>query len=63
MEKNDLIELLNQIFIPLGFKTISNNWVLNGTELAKIINLQKLLSIFLLPGKSWLETFKIVSIC
>src|SRR4051812_7921288 len=41
MEKNNLIELLNEIFIPLGFKRKGNNWVLNGDALSKIINLQQ----------------------
>ena len=41
MEKKDLIELLNGIFKPLGFKHKGNNWVQNGTELSKMINLQK----------------------
>jgi Domain of unknown function (DUF4304) len=41
MEKKDLINLLDEIFIPLGFKRKGNNWVNNGEELSKIINLQK----------------------
>lgn len=41
MEKKDLISLLDIIFIPLGFKRKGNNWVQNGSELSKIINLQK----------------------
>jgi hypothetical protein len=41
MEKKDLIKFLDEIFIPLGFKRKGNNWVLNGEELSKIINLQK----------------------
>ena len=41
MEKKNLIELLNEIFFPLGFKRKGNNWVSNGKELSKIINLQK----------------------
>jgi hypothetical protein len=41
MEKKDLIKLLDEIFIPLGFKRKGNNWVLVGDELSKIINLQK----------------------
>ena len=41
MEKKKIIELLNEIFFPLGFKRKGNNWVYNGKELSKIINLQK----------------------
>ncbi|MCD7940769.1 MAG: DUF4304 domain-containing protein, partial [Bacteroides intestinalis] len=41
MEKKKIIELLNEIFSPLGFKRKGNNWVYNGKELSKIINLQK----------------------
>lgn len=41
MEKKDLIKLLDEIFVPLGFKRKGNNWVLNGDELSKLINLQK----------------------
>lgn len=41
MEKKDLISLLDEIFIPLSFKRKGNNWVLDGIELFKIINLQK----------------------
>ncbi len=41
MEKKDLIKLLDEIFIPIGFKRKANNWVLNCDELSKIINLQK----------------------
>ena len=41
MEKKDLVNLLDTIFIPLGFKRKGNNWVQNGSELSKIINLQK----------------------
>jgi hypothetical protein len=41
MEKKDLISLLDEIFIPLSFKRKGNSWVLNGSELSKVINLQK----------------------
>jgi hypothetical protein len=41
MEKKDLIKLLDEIFVPLGFKRKGNNWMLNGDELSKLINLQK----------------------
>jgi hypothetical protein len=41
MEKKDLVKLLDDIFVPLGFKRRGNNWVSNGNELSKLINLQK----------------------
>jgi ferritin-like protein len=41
MEKEKLIVFLNRIFIPSGFKRKGNNWVINGDEINKIINLQK----------------------
>jgi hypothetical protein len=41
MEKTDLVNLLNEILIPLGFKRKGNNWILKGDELTKIVNLQK----------------------
>ena len=41
MKKVDLLNLLNDIFIPLNFNRKGNNWVLNGNELTKLINLQK----------------------
>lgn len=41
MRKEDLIQLLNTIFIPFGYKRKGNNWILKDTEVTKIINLQK----------------------
>lgn len=41
MEKKDLIKFLDDIFISIGFKRKGNNWVINGKEINKIINLQK----------------------
>ena len=41
MEKKDLIKLLDEIFIPLGFKRKGNSWVKNEDILTKLINLQK----------------------
>lgn len=41
MGKNDLIQLLDEIFVPLGFTRKGNNWALNGSELSKLVNLQK----------------------
>jgi hypothetical protein len=41
MEKKDLIKLLDEIFLPLGFKKKGNNWIFNGIDINKVINLQK----------------------
>ncbi len=41
MEKKELVTLLNSIFMPIAFKRKGNNWVQNGNEINKIINLQK----------------------
>lgn len=41
MEKKEFIDLLNRVFIPIGFKRKGNNWVHNGEVLIKIVNLQK----------------------
>lgn len=41
MEKKDLVELLNEIFIPLGFKRKGNKWTSNGEVLSKMIDLQR----------------------
>ena len=41
MEKKILINLLNEICSPLGFKRKGNYWLLNQMELTQIINLQK----------------------
>ncbi len=40
MEKRDIIKLLDEIFIPLGFKRKGNHWVING-DIIKIVSLQK----------------------
>lgn len=40
IEKADIINFLNEIFIPLGFKRKGNNWVLNGDAITKMVNLQ-----------------------
>jgi len=37
MEKKDLIKLLDEMFIPIGFKRKGNNWVHNGEIITKII--------------------------
>ena len=41
MGKKDLVIFLNELFTPLGFKKKGNNWVSNGKEVSRIINLQK----------------------
>jgi hypothetical protein len=41
MEKDWLINILNELLLPLGFKKKGNFWVLNATEISKMINLQK----------------------
>lgn len=41
MEKKDFVKLLDEIFIPFGFKRKCNNWVLNEDSLSKLVNLQK----------------------
>lgn len=41
MEKKDLVALLDELLRPLGFKKKGNNWVFNGEEVNRIINIQK----------------------
>jgi hypothetical protein len=41
MKKKDIIKLLDEIFIPLGFKRKGNYWVSNSDVLCKMVNLQK----------------------
>ena len=42
MDKKFLIKIIDDIFVPLGFKRKGNSWwVLNSLELSKLINLQK----------------------
>ena len=41
MDKKDLVQFLNDLFIPLYFRKKGNNWVFDNTELIKVINLQK----------------------
>ncbi|MFI5160267.1 MAG: DUF4304 domain-containing protein [Sphingobacteriales bacterium] len=40
IEKTDIINFLNSIFIPIGFKRKGNNWVHNGDIITKMVNLQ-----------------------
>lgn len=41
MDKNDILRLIDEIFLPLGFKRKGNNWCFDCDELLKIVNLQK----------------------
>ena len=41
IDKKDCIKLIDELFIPIGFKRKGNNWVYNDNELSKIVNLQK----------------------
>lgn len=41
MEKKELVKFLDSVLVPVGFKRKGNNWVINGEEINKIINLQK----------------------
>jgi len=41
MDKNELVKLLSELFIPLGFKKKGNYWILKGDVVSKLINLQR----------------------
>jgi hypothetical protein len=41
MEKKELANILSEILIPIGFKRKGNYWVINGSEITKMVNLQK----------------------
>jgi len=41
MEKKELVNILSEILIPIGFKKKGNYWIINGAEITKLINLQK----------------------
>ena len=41
MEKKDLINILSEMLVPIGFKRKGNYWVINGDEITKMVNLQK----------------------
>ncbi|MNE40748.1 hypothetical protein D3C80_1347870 [compost metagenome] len=41
MEKKDLVNFLDNQFVPIGFKRKGNNWIKNEQDINKIINLQK----------------------
>lgn len=41
MEKKELVNILTDILKPVGFKKKGNYWVKNGSEINKVVNLQK----------------------
>jgi len=41
MEKKNIVKLLDELFLPIGFKRKGNNWVNNGEQVSKVVNLQK----------------------
>lgn len=41
MNKKELTHLISDILLPLGFKKKGNYWVTDGSEISKMINLQK----------------------
>ena len=41
MDKKELVDIIDKKFKPLGFKRKGNYWQLNGTEIIKVICLQK----------------------
>lgn len=41
MKKQELVKFLDATLLHIGFKRKGNNWVINGEEINRIINLQK----------------------
>lgn len=41
MGKRELVNILNEVLVPIGFKRKGNYWVLNSKDVSKIVNLQK----------------------
>lgn len=41
MEKKELSNILSAVLLPLGFNKKGNHWLNNGTEVTKMVNLQK----------------------
>jgi len=41
MEKKELVSILNEVLVPIGFKKKGDYWVINGEEITKMVNLQK----------------------
>ena len=44
IEKNDLVQIINNLFFPLGFKRKGNNWIHKGEILTKTITFKNLFS-------------------
>lgn len=41
MEKKNIVKLLDELFLPIGFKRKGNYWVNNGEQVSKVVDLQK----------------------
>ena len=41
MVKKELASILNEVLLPIGFKKKGDYWVINGDEIAKMVNLQR----------------------
>lgn len=41
MEKKELVNIVSEILVSIGFKKKGNYWVVNGVEITKMVNLQK----------------------
>lgn len=41
MQKKDLVEIINEVFIPLSFKKKGNDWSCDNGIITKVVNLQK----------------------
>jgi Domain of unknown function (DUF4304) len=41
MEKKELVNIINNVLMPIGFKRKGNYWVVNGDIITKMVNLQK----------------------
>lgn len=41
MQKKELVNILSEILLPIGFKKKGNYWIMDGAEITKMVNLQK----------------------
>lgn len=41
MDRKELANVMSEVLLPFGFKRKGNYWVVNGSELNKVVNLQK----------------------
>lgn len=41
MGKRELVNIISEMLLPIGFKRKGNYWVVNGDAITKIVNLQK----------------------